>query len=66
MTENLCAIPNEQVESVLRPNFPSFVERNLFSDFKFQKERDANHFARSYGGLAPAKDFIKGTWVVRL
>jgi hypothetical protein len=66
LNDMFLSAPQAQVALTVKPLFNSYEGRSLFSDFHFGKERDANHFARSYGGLAPAKDFIKGTWVVRL
>lgn len=60
------AAPQSQVTGTIKPLFPSFVERTQYSDFHFNKEQDANRFARSYSGKQPNKDFLKGTWVVRL
>jgi hypothetical protein len=66
LNDMFLSAPQAQVTQTVQPLFPSYVGRTQYSDFHFNKERDANHFARAYGGLQPAKDFIKGTWVVRL
>ena len=66
LNDMFLSAPQTQVTQTVKPLFPSYVERTQFSDFHFGKERDANQFARAYGGLMPAKSFLKGTWVVRL
>lgn len=66
LNDMFLSAPQAQVTQTVKPLFPSFEGRSLYSDFHFGKERDANLFARAYAGLQPAKDFIKGTWVVRL
>ena len=66
LNDMFLSAPQAQVMGTVKPLFPSFEGRTQFSDFQFTRERDANLFARAYAGLQPAKDFIKGTWVVRL
>lgn len=66
LNDMFLSAPQAQVTQTLKPLFPSYDGRTQYSDFHFQKERDAHHFARAYNGLQPNKDFIKGTWVVRL
>lgn len=66
LNDMFLSAPQDQVSQSLKPLFPSYEGRTQYSDFHFTKERDANLFARSYNGLQPNRDFIKGTWVVRL
>ena len=66
LNDMFLSAPQAQVTQTVKPLFPSYVGRTQYSDFHFNKEYDANRFARSYNGKQPNKDFIKGTWVVRL
>jgi hypothetical protein len=66
LNDMFLSAPQAQVTQTLKPLFPSYEGRTQYSDFHFNKERDANNFARAYRGLQPNKDFLKGTWVVRL
>jgi hypothetical protein len=66
LNDMFLSAPQAQVNQTLKPLFNSYEGRTQYSDFHFGKERDANNFARSYGGLQPNKDILKGTWVVRL
>jgi hypothetical protein len=59
--------PNIPTVANLKDMYPSIIERNQYSKFFFGKERDASHFAKDFNPKTiPARDFLKGTWVVQL
>ena len=67
LTETFRSATQKEVINTIKPHYGSFVERTMYGDFHFTQEKDANRFAREVKpSTQPNKDFLKGTWVVRL